>query len=139
MYLLDSDIFVRLLRNRSRELKVRLNERAADIFTSVIVRHELMHGALRSSRPLEQRALVESLLARVTVLEFNADDADHAADIKADLQRRGQMIGANDLLIAGHARSRSLIVVTGNLREFGRVSGLRSEDWPAGPPGPYLI
>ena len=98
-----------------------------------------MHGALRSSRPLEQRALVESLLARVTVLEFNANDADHAADIKADLQRRGQMIGANDLLIAGHARSRSLIVVTGNLREFGRVSGLRSEDWPAGPPGPYLI
>ena len=44
----------------------------------------------------------------------------------------------NDLLIAGHARSRSLIVVTGNLREFARVEGLRCEDWPAGPAGPYL-
>lgn len=138
MYLLDSDIFVRLLRNRSRELAVRLNGLGTSLHTSVVVRHELIHGALISDRPMEQKAAVDGVLARVTVLDFNADDADHAADIKADLQRRGQMIGANDLLIAGHARSRGLIVVTGNLREFGRVDGLRCEDWPAGPPGPYL-
>ncbi len=91
-----------------------------------------------SARSADQKVAVDRLLARVTILDFNAADADHAADIKADLQRRGCMIGANDLLIAGHARSRSLIVVTGNLREFGRVEGLRCEDWPAGPAGPYL-
>lgn len=91
-----------------------------------------------SARPLEQRVDVEALLSRLEVLAFDAAAADHAADIKADLQRRGRMIGANDLLIAGHARSRGLIVVTGNLREFGRVQGLQCEDWPAGPPGPYL-
>ncbi|WP_333591280.1 type II toxin-antitoxin system VapC family toxin [Brevundimonas sp.] len=138
MYLLDSDICVRLLRNRSRAVAERLNAHAGDLFTSSIVRHELMHGALMSGRPTEHREAVEALLARLAVLEFDASAADHAADIKADLQRRGLMIGANDLLIAGHARSRSLIVVTGNLREFERVAGLRCEDWPAGPAGPHL-
>ena len=138
MYLLDSDICIRFMRNRSSALPRRLNALAGQLFTSVIVRYELMNGATLSADPVEQRAEVEDFLARVDVLDFDPAAADHAADNKADLRRRGQMIGANDLLIAGHARSRSLIVVTGNLREFGRVEGLRSEDWPAGPPGPYL-
>lgn len=138
MYLLDSDICVRILRNRAATLEPRLKAHAEALFTSTVVRHELMHGALMSERPNDQRAAVEALLDRLEVLDFDAAAADHAADIKADLQRRGLMIGANDLLIAGHARSRALIVVTGNLREFGRVDGLRCEDWPAGPAGPYL-
>jgi tRNA(fMet)-specific endonuclease VapC len=138
VYLLDSDICVRLLRNRSREVAERLNANAGHLFTSTVVRHELVHGALMSARPAEQHQAVEALIGRLTVLEFDTAAADHAADVKADLQRRGLMIGSNDLLIAGHARSRSLIVVTGNLREFGRVPGLRCEDWPAGPAGPSL-
>lgn len=138
MYLLDSDICVRILRNRAATLEPRLKAHAEALFTSTVVRQELMHGALMSERPTDQRAAVEALLDRLQVLDFDEAAADHAADIKADLQRRGLMIGANDLLIAGHARSRALIVVTGNLREFGRVDGLRCEDWPAGPAGPYL-
>lgn len=138
MYLLDSDVCVRLLRNRSRDVADRVKAHAGQLFTSTVVRHELMHGALMSSRPSQQQEAVDELLSRITLLEFDAAAADHAADIKADLQRRGAMIGANDLLIAGHARSRALVVVTGNLREFGRVAGLRCEDWPAGPAGPYL-
>jgi len=67
--------------------------------------------------------------ARLDVLPFDADAADHAADIRANLERRGQTIGGYDLLIAGHARSRGLIVVTGNPGEFRRVDGLRCEDW----------
>ncbi len=138
MYLLDSDICVRLLRNRSPEAAERVNAHAGELFTSTIVRHELVHGALLSARPVEQREALETLLSRLTLLEFDGLAADHAADIKADLQMRGLMISANDLLIAGHARSRAMIVVTGNLREFSRVAGLRCEDWPAGPAGPYL-
>jgi len=138
VYLFDSDICVRLLRNRPANLVARLEAQAGGLFTSVIVRHELIHGALMSARPDEQRAAVDELLSRLTVLDLDSGDADHAADIKAVLRRRGQMIGANDLLIAGQARNRSLIVVTGNIREFDRVDGLRCEDWPAGPAGPYL-
>ena len=63
------------------------------------------------------------------MLPFNSAAAAHAANIRANLEQRGAPIGAYDLLIAGHARSRGLIVVTGNLREFRRVEGLRAEDW----------
>lgn len=137
-WLIDTDVCVRILRNRTPGLAQRMNAVAGSLFTSSIVQHELIHGALMSERPEDQSAAVESLLQRFVVLDFDVAAASHAADIKANLQRRGQMIGGNDLLIAGHARSRSLVVVTGNLREFGRVEGLRSEDWQAGPPGPYL-
>lgn len=138
MYLLDSDICIRFMRNRSPDAPARLNALSGQIFTSTIVRHELMTGVALSARPHQQREEVDDFLARLDVLPFDVAAADHAADIKADLRRRGQMIGANDLLIAGHARSRAMIVVTGNLREFERVQGLRCEDWPAGPAGPYL-
>ncbi|WP_312164830.1 PIN domain-containing protein [Phenylobacterium sp.] len=74
---------------------------------------------------------MERFASRLEVLAFDDVAADHAAEIRASLERRGQPIGGYDLLIAGHARSRGLTVVTGNLAEFGRVEGLRCEDWLA--------
>jgi tRNA(fMet)-specific endonuclease VapC len=71
----------------------------------------------------------ERFANRLEVLPFDADAAAHAADIRAILEREGRQIGGYDVLIAGHARSRGLIVITGNLGEYGRVDGLRSEDW----------
>lgn len=65
------------------------------------------------------------------MLDYDADAAGHAADIRANLERRGLPIGPYDLLIAGYARSRGLVVITGNLGEFLRVEGLRAEDWLA--------
>ena len=67
--------------------------------------------------------------ARLEVLHFDENAAFHAADISAQLSKAGQKIGAYDSLIAGHARSLGLIIVTHNLREFARVDGLRCEDW----------
>jgi tRNA(fMet)-specific endonuclease VapC len=63
------------------------------------------------------------------VLPFDASAAAHAAEVRANLERRGQFIGGYDTLIAGHARSRGLAVVTENIREFNRVEGMRAEDW----------
>ena len=139
-YCLDTNICVRLIRNRplvGGVLEERMNAHASALCTSTVVMMELMHGAAMSIHPERNRKFALGVLARLTVMDFDADAAEHAADIKADLQRKGRLIGANDLLIAGHARSRGLIVVTGNLSEFERVDGLRCEDWPAGPPGPY--
>ena len=99
---------------------------------STIVMTELLHGAAKSERPDHHRREVEDFAARLEVLPFDLDAAGHAAEIKASLERRGQMIGGYDLLIAGHARSRGLVIVTGNLGEFTRVDGLRAEDWLAG-------
>ncbi|WP_425987766.1 PIN domain-containing protein [Brevundimonas sp. TWP2-3-2] len=135
-YCLDTDVCIRIIRNRpfiGGDLEARLNEHADALATSTVVMTELLHGAAVSANPLKERDNAVRLLARMTVLDFDAEAAEHAADIKADLQKKGRMIGGNDILIAGHARSRGLTMVTGNLREFERVDGLRVEDWPAGP------
>lgn len=135
-YCLDTNICVRLIRNRpflSGVLEERMNAYANVLATSTVVLTELLHGAAVCANPQREQEFVVGLLARMSVLDFDVEAAEHAADIKADLQRKGSLIGSNDILIAGHARSRGLIVVTGNLREFERVDGLRCEDWPAGP------
>lgn len=135
-FCLDTNICVRLIRNRplvGGVLKDRINTYADALATSTVVLTELLHGAAMSADPPRERDFVVRLLARTSVMDFDASAAEHAADIKADLQRKGRLIGGNDILIAGHARSRGLIMVTGDLREFERVEGLRCEDWPAGP------
>lgn len=130
-YLLDTNLCIRVLRNRPEGLRARFNAEAEALCISTIVLTELLHGAEKSARPIENRREVEHFAARLGVLPFDADAASHSAEIRATLERRGQSIGAYDLLIAGQARSRGLIVVTGNLGEFTRVDGLRSEDWLA--------
>ncbi len=128
-YLLDTNLCIRVLRDRPAGLRGRFNAEASGLCISDVVLYELFFGAEKSAKPVENRAAVEGFAARLNVLSFDSAAAAHAASIRADLERRGASIGAYDLLIAGHARSRGLIVVTGNLREFNRVEGLRSEDW----------
>ena len=128
-YMLDTNLCIRLLRERPAQLKDRFNAEADGLCISTIVLTELLHGAAKSARPLENRTKVEHFAARLDVLAFDAAAADHAGNIRAALERLGRPIGGYDVLIAGHARSRGLIVVTGNLREFPRVEGLRCEDW----------
>jgi tRNA(fMet)-specific endonuclease VapC len=131
-YLLDANLCIRVLRDRPIGLRERFNREADALCTSTIVLAELLHGAAKSARPEHNRQEVERFVARLEVLPFDAAAADHAADIRADLERKGQPIGGYDVLIAAQARCRGLIVVTGNLGEFSRVQGLRSEDWLAG-------
>lgn len=102
---------------------------ASALAISTIVLHELFYGAERSDRREYQRQYVAEFADNLTVLKFDREAALHAAQIKADLAVKGQLIGPNDLLIAGHARSLGLKLITGNLREFNRVDGLRCEDW----------
>lgn len=132
-YLLDTNLCIRVLRDRPLGLRERFNTHADALCISTIVLTELLHGAAKSDRPEHNRREVERFAAKLDVLTFDAAAADHAADIRAVLERSGRSIGGYDLLIAGHARSRGLIVVTGNLAEFQRVDGLRCEDWFAEP------
>ncbi len=124
-----------MLRDRPPELRPRFNAEAERLCISTVVLTELLVGAGKSAKPVETRREVDRFAARLEVLPFDAPAADHAADIRAVLERQGQGIGACDALTAGHARSRGLIVVTANLRGFRRVDGLRCEDWlsPAPP------
>ena len=131
-YLLDTNLCIRVLRDRPQSVRERFNAEADGLSISTIVLTELLYGAARSARPVENRTAVERFAARLEVLPFDADAAAHAGDIRATLERQGRSIGGYDVLIAGHARSRGLIVVTGNPGEFDRVDGLRCEDWMPG-------
>ena len=131
-YLLDTNLCIRVLRDRPAGLRGRFNAEAAALCTSDVVLYELLYGAERSARPAEMRREVERFVARLSVLPFDGDAAAHTAEIRASLERRGGVIGPYDLMIVVQARSRGLVVVTGNLSEFGRVEGLRCEDWLAG-------
>ncbi len=130
-YLLDTNLCIRVLRDRPPAIRERFNSEADGLCISTIVLTELLHGAAKSARPEDNRREVERFCARLEVLPFDADAAAHAADIRAALERQGRTIGGYDLLIAGHARSRGLVVVTNNLGEFTRVDGLRCVDWDA--------
>ncbi|GLQ63983.1 type II toxin-antitoxin system tRNA(fMet)-specific endonuclease VapC [Gluconobacter cerinus] len=130
-YLLDTNFCIRVLRDRPQGLRERFNDNAEALCISDVVLYELLYGAEKSQNPLKTRREVEHFAARLSVLPFDDDAAVHTAEIRAYLETRGCVIGPYDLMIAGHARSRGLVVVTGNLREFTRVNGLRSEDWTA--------
>jgi tRNA(fMet)-specific endonuclease VapC len=133
-YMLDTNLCILVLRDRPQALQAKFNLEADSLCISTIVLTELLHGARKSARQEHHRREVDKFAARLEVLAFDASAADHAADIRASLERQGRPIGGYDLLIAGHARSRGLIVVTSNLDEFSRVDGLRVEDWLARAP-----
>lgn len=128
-YMLDTNLCIRVLRDRPPGLRGKFNAETGALCISAVTLAELLHGAAKSARPMEQRHEVERMIGRLEVLPFDQDAAGHYGEIRADLERRGTIIGPYDLMIAAHARSRGLVVVTGNLGEFRRVDGLRSEDW----------
>ena len=122
-----------MIRDRPAGLRPRFNAGASSLCISDVVLFELLYGDGHSARPAENRQIVERFAGRLSVMPYDSDAASHTADIRASLERRGRVIGAYDLMIGGHARSRDLVVVTGNLQEFERVEGLRCEDWLAVP------
>lgn len=128
-YMLDTDICIHVLRERPASMRERFRETAGSLCISTITLSELFYGAMASAQPEVKRAKVEAFAARLEILPYDDVAADHFSDIKADLKRRGCLIGPYDLLIAAHARSLGLMLITGNLREFRRVDGLRCESW----------
>ena len=96
---------------------------------STVTLMELVYGAEKSSSPQRNLAVVEGFAARLEVLNYDQDAAIHTGQLRAELALLGKPIGPYDQMIAGHARSQGLILVTNNTREFERVPGLRIEDW----------
>jgi tRNA(fMet)-specific endonuclease VapC len=132
-YLLDTSILITLLRHGPAQLRPRLRSATGQLAVSTVSVAELEHGLARSRAPEKDTQKVESLLSLVEVLPFDRAAAHHAGRISGKLAQVGASIGPQDTLIAGHARSRGLVVVTRNLAEFSRVPGLESEDWTAPP------
>jgi tRNA(fMet)-specific endonuclease VapC len=116
---------------RSPEAVVRRlsNVPVSDVCISVITKAELLYGVEVSPKRKQDEAAVAAFLRYVEVLGFPDEASLHYAQIRAELRKRGGMIGANDLLIAAHARSLDLTLVTNNTGEFRRVRNLAIENW----------
>jgi tRNA(fMet)-specific endonuclease VapC len=129
-YMLDTNMCIYLRQNRPPEVTARFRQmRHGDAVLSVITYGELLYGAERSqqrTRALESLARLVSLLPILPLLEGAASSY---GEIRAALERRGEMIGGNDLWIAAHAKSAGLTLVTNNEREFKRVPGLKLQNW----------
>ena len=128
-FLLDTDTCIYALRHDEIVLRRMLAQRRADVMVSVITEAELRTGAAKSSAPGKTARLVENFLKPLTVLEYTSEDAAAYARIRAKLERAGKPIGPLDTLIAAQAVGRKLTLVSNNQREFGRVPGLRVENW----------
>ncbi len=127
--MLDTNIVIYVIKRRPTALLDVFNEHVGHICISSITLAELLHGAEKSERQEHNLKQVEDFISRLDVLAYAEKAATHYGGIRADLERKGQTIGVNDLHIAGHARSEGLILVTNNEREFNRVDGLRIENW----------
>lgn len=128
-YLLDTNILSRLIRDPAGAVFQRLEAALpATACTSIVVACELRFG-LQKGVSSKLREQVERVLSVLDVLPLEKPVHAHYGEIRAHLTRRGCPIGGNDLLIAAHARSIGLTLVTDNLREFSRVPGLHVENW----------
>lgn len=129
-FMLDTDTCSYVVKRSHPVLLKRLQSvPVTDVCMSVVTKSELLCGVAVSPRRSQDGAALAAFLPYVEVLELPEAAADHYADIRADLRRRGAMIGANDLFIAAHARAMGLTLVTNNTAEFERVPGLAVENW----------
>ena len=129
-YMLDTNICIYTIKHKPPEvIRAFLCHEPDDMCISSITYGELMHGVEKSQAVERNRAAITLFLSAISILPFDSDAAEEYGAVRADLERKGTPIGPMDMLIAGHARSRGLILVTNNTREFFRVNELEVEDW----------
>lgn len=129
-YLLDTNICIYLIKKHPREVLIHFKKHSPrDVGISIITVFELDYGVNKSRFQKHSREALDKFLMPLNILSLDRSSAREAAEIRVELEAKGRPIGPYDLLIAGIARSRNLIVVTNNAKEFGRVKGLSHENW----------
>lgn len=128
-YMLDTNILIYTIKNKPKIVREAFKAHYGQICISTVAFMELVYGAEKSANPERNLADIEGLAARLDILDYDDAAATHTGQIRAELAIAGKPIGPYDQMIAGHARSRGLIIVTNNIKEFKRVPGTRVENW----------
>lgn len=129
-YMLDTNICIYTIKQKpSSVIQNYLARDPEEMCVSSITYAELMHGVEKSQFPEKNRLAISLFFSPLTVLDFDSCAAEEYGRIRAALEKKGTPIGPMDMLIAAHARSQNLTVVTNNTREFLRVDGLSIENW----------
>lgn len=127
--MLDTNICIYVMRHRSSAIIDRFDRETPSLCMSSITYGELRYGAMKSDRPAENLRSLAQFASHLAILSFDDGASAHFGDLRAALERAGTPCGPYDMLIAGHARSLGLTVVTNNRREFDRMPGLKVENW----------
>lgn len=129
-YMMDTNICIYVIKNKPEIVIKRVLQHVPDeMCISAVTYAELMYGVEKSQAVEKNRLAMSLFLSPITVLEFDSYAAEEYGRIRAGLEKKGTPIGPMDMLIAGHAKSQGLTLVTNNVREFERVEGLIVEDW----------
>jgi tRNA(fMet)-specific endonuclease VapC len=130
MYMLDTDICIYIIKQKPESVLNHFNKlKVGELFISSITFAELMNGAKKSSRIEHNISKLNELADLLVVSPFDKEAAIVYGDVRSALEKKGIIIGGNDLLIAVHALSLDLILVTNNVKEFSRIDGLKIENW----------
>jgi tRNA(fMet)-specific endonuclease VapC len=128
-YLLDTNIVIYVLKRRPTEVLEIFNKNANRMAISSITLSELIYGAEKSQNVDKNLEAIEEFISHLDVLPYDAKASQHYGQIKATLEKKGEIIGENDIHIAAHSISQGLILVSNNLKEFRRVPNLALENW----------
>ena len=129
-YMLDTNICIYAIKHKPEKVLEELQRHdPSDVCISAVTYAELIHGVEKSAAIEKNRLALSLLLANIEIFDFDAKAADCYGKIRAELEKMGSPIGPLDMMIAGHARSLEFTLVTNNMKEFSRVSGLRLENW----------
>ncbi|MFN6476111.1 type II toxin-antitoxin system tRNA(fMet)-specific endonuclease VapC [Nostoc sp. DedQUE07] len=130
IYLLDSNVCIRLINNSSPAVTTQLaSQQPEDILVSTITQLELYYGAYRSAQQKRNLEILQRFFSQFIILPLDPEAARIAGRIRAELAASGTPIGPYDVQIAAIAMANNLIVATHNTKEFGRVNGLQIQDW----------
>jgi len=128
--MLDTNIIIYARNVRPESVLHRFRQyQPGDLCISSITMAELEYGVCNNSKPLQNRLALLTFLSNIDVVPFDADAARSYGEIRHALKSKGQLIGANDMLIAAHAKSLGYTLITNNTKEFERVEGLLLENW----------
>ena len=129
-YLVDTNILIFLCNSKSKLLEDKFKSHDPEEFSvSSITVGELIYGVNKSRYRDRNLQAILKILSPFKIIDFDSRDGWEYGEIRAELEKKGTIIGGNDLMISAQARRRGLIMVTNNTREYRRVSGLQVEDW----------
>lgn len=129
-YLLDTNICIYLIKQKPSKVLARFQTLAlSDIGISSITVAELEYGVYKSQQQEKNRSALMQFLIPLEIVEFDQAAATIYGSIRSDLESRGLVIGSMDMLIAAHALSLGITLVSNNLREFSRIANLSLENW----------
>ena len=129
-YLVDTTILIYLCNSKSKPLENKFKTHRPDEFAvSAITVGELIYGVNKSQQRDRNLQAILKIVSPFRILDFDSSDSWQYGEIRAELEKKGMIIGGNDIMIAAQARRRGLIVITNNIKEYKRVPSLKIEDW----------